>query len=343
MAATRAVAWRPTGLPATLAQMTPIVTTVSDAVLDKAAGLLRAGQLVAFPTETVYGLGASALDGVAVARIYEAKGRPRFNPLIVHVADRAAAEALALFGDEARRLAEQFWPGPLTLVLPRHRDAPIADLVTAGLETIALRVPSHPVAQALMQRAGVPVAAPSANRSGHVSATRAEHVAVDLGERVAMILDGGSTSRGIESTIVAVTAGHVRLLRPGAIPREAIGACLGRSLEQPASVDQAIGRPIAPGQLRQHYAPRARVRLGATSVGPSEALLAFGPDPLPTTGPMINLSPNGDLVEAAARLFSALRDLDATGADAIAVMAVPEHGLGEAIADRLQRAAVRDA
>ena len=314
------------------------LTAISERALDAAAAHLRAGRLVAFPTETVYGLGANACDGAAVAGIYAAKGRPRFNPLIVHVTSVAAAMCLAVFDDASERLAERFWPGPLTLVLPARPSNGIADLTTAGLDTIAIRVPSHPIALDLIARAGVPVAAPSANRSGHVSATTADHVRSDLGGDVAMILDGGATVHGLESTIVALLAGGAHLLRPGAVPREAIAAVLGRAVldgSRPATPDA----PIAPGQLASHYAPAARVRLDATDVQPGEALLAFGPNPLPATGPVFNLSPRGDLVEAAANLFTALRALDAAGAGAITAMPIPDTGLGEAINDRLRRAA----
>ncbi len=305
--------------------------------IEKAGRLIRAGRLVAFPTETVYGLGADATRGRAVAAIFAAKGRPRFNPLIVHVPDRAAAEALARMGPEARRLAEAFWPGPLTLVLPARPGNGIADLATAGLTTIALRVPSHPVALALLEAAGRPVAAPSANRSGHVSPTRAEHVLADLGDRIALILDAGPTPLGVESSVLDLTGDAPALLRPGAVPRAEIEAVLDAPLPSPSG--KAGKRPSSPGLLARHYAPRTPLRLDAHEVRPGEALLAFGPAPLPHEGPMINLSPAGDLTEAATRLFAALRSLDAEGARAIAVMPIPEAGLGEAINDRLRRAA----
>ena len=299
---------------------------------------LRAGRLVGMPTETVYGLAASARDATAVAGIFAAKGRPRFNPLIVHVADRQSAGAVADFTPTAARLADAFWPGPLTLVLPLRAGAGIADLVTAGLPTVAIRMPAHPVAVALLQAFGGPLAAPSANRSGHVSPTTAAHVVADLGGKVAVILDAGPTGVGLESTIVGLAGPEPLLLRPGGLPRGQIEAVLGRRL---ASVTSEDARPLAPGMLASHYAPAARLRLNAKEVLPGEALLAFGPS-LPASAEravaMHNLSPAGDLAEAATRLFAALRDLDAV-APAIAVMPVPEEGLGEAINDRLRRAA----
>lgn len=306
------------------------------ATISEAAEHLRGGRLVAFPTETVYGLGANACDSRAVARIYEAKGRPRFNPLIVHVADVDAARALCVFSPFALKLAGIFWPGPLTLVLRQRPDSPISPLVSAGLDTIAVRMPDHPVARQLLEASGLPVAAPSANRSGHVSATRAEHVASDLGSLVAMILDGGPTVHGLESTIVDASADEPELLRPGAITADTIFAATGRLIARGAGNAEA---PSASGQLESHYAPRAKVRLNATEVRPGEALLAFGGRTPPTAGPQINLSAHGDLIEAGANLFQALRALDASGASMIAVMPIPDEGLGEAINDRLRRAA----
>jgi len=307
-------------------------------MIEEAAGLLRDGKLVAFPTETVYGLGADATQGRAVAAIYEAKGRPRFNPLIAHVADIADAEAIAELSGTARRLAEAFWPGPLTLVLPHRPGSPIASLVTAGLDTIAVRIPSHPTAQRLLRATGRPVAAPSANRSGHVSATTAAHVAADLGARVAMILDDGPTAHGIESTILDLTArDEPVLLRPGAVTAEAIADVTGRvPLRRGHSSND---RPSSPGQLESHYAPALSVRLAAASPREGEAFLAFGPYAPTYDGPLLNLSPRGDLAEAAANLFAALRRLDRSGAKGLAVMPIPEHGLGVAINDRLRRAA----
>lgn len=312
----------------------------TDENLARAAALLRAGALVAFPTETVYGLGADATRDAAVARIFEAKGRPAFNPLISHVADMAMARRLARFDALAEALAAAFWPGPLTLVLPRAEASPVSLLATAGLDTVALRMPGHEVARALISRAGVPLAAPSANPSGQVSPTQAVHVAEGLGGQVDMILDAGPCRAGIESTIVAVDDGTARLLRPGAVPRGEIEAVTGplggRGPEE--------ARPAAPGMLASHYAPRARVRLDARAAQPGEALLAFGPSVPAHDGPVLNLSPAGDLREAAANLFAMLRALDRADVTGIAVMPIPREGLGEAINDRLARAAApRDA
>jgi L-threonylcarbamoyladenylate synthase len=313
-----------------------VVVEASETAIREAAGLLREGRLVAFPTETVYGLGADATNGRAVAAIFEAKGRPRFNPLIVHVASAAAAEQLAEMPSAARRLAGEFWPGPLTLVLKRRRDAPLSELVSAGLDTVAIRVPDHPIARKLLAAVERPLAAPSANKSGRVSATQAQHVAADLAASVAMILDGGPTAHGIESTVLDATGERIALLRPGAVPADVIETVLGAQLLRPGS-DAA--RPASPGQLESHYAPKASLRLDARDVREGEALLAFGPDAPETGGPAINLSPAGDLIEAAANLFAALRALDRSGAAAVAVMPIPEDGLGEAINDRLRRAA----
>jgi L-threonylcarbamoyladenylate synthase len=308
-----------------------------------ASETLRSGGLVAFPTETVYGLGADANNGEAVAKLYAAKGRPSFNPLIAHVTDLAAARKLAIFNKAAEQLAAAFWPGPLTLVLPRRADCPVSDLATAGLDSIALRVPDHPVAHDLLAAFGGPVVAPSANRSGHVSPTTAAHVQTDLEGRIDLIVDGGPTHVGVESTIVACLDGPA-LLRPGGVPRAAIEEILGQALAggdfAASSSDEEV--PLAPGMLASHYAPKATIRLDAQEVRDGEALLAFGPQ-LPTSAEnarkTLNLSPRGDLVEAAAHLFSHLRALDASGAHHIAVMPVPHEGLGEAINDRLIRAA----
>lgn len=313
-----------------------LIVPADENAISRAARLLREGRLIAFPTETVYGLGADAGNDVAVARIFEAKGRPRFNPLIVHVGSLAAAREIGEFGETAERLADAFWPGPLTLVVRKCAGARIGDLVTAGLDTIAIRMPRHSVAMSLLKAFGGPIAAPSANRSGHVSPTTAQHVDDDLGDRVAMILDGGTVEVGLESTIVDTTGLHPGLLRSGGLTREAIERALGLKLSQPAGADPSA--PTAPGMLESHYAPRARVRLDCRSVRPDEALLAFG-EPLPHAGVTINLSAAGDLVEAAANLFSTLRKLDASGVDVIAVMPIPAAGLGEAINDRLRRAA----
>ena len=301
-----------------------------------AAAALRAGRLVAFPTETVYGLGADATNGRAVAAIFEAKGRPRFNPLIVHVATTEAAAALGHLTASGRHLAAAFWPGPLTLVLAKRTDCAVAELATAGLDTIAVRVPAHPVAQALLQTAKVPIAAPSANRSGRVSPTTAAHVEADLGNRVAMILDGGATPLGLESTVVDVTGDAPVVLRLGAVTREDLSRVLGGSI---ALASEGSVTPASPGMLGRHYAPATKLRLGAGDVREGEALLAFGPDAPEHDGPTINLSASGDLVQAAANLFAALRVLDKSGAAGIAVMPIPDKGLGEAINDRLRRAA----
>lgn len=306
----------------------------------EAALCLAGGGLAAFPTETVYGLGADAANGEAVARLYAAKGRPAFNPLIAHVHDTDAAQRIAHFNNDARRLAAAFWPGPLTLVLPKRADCRICSLATAGLETVAVRVPDHPVAREILAAFGEAVVAPSANRSGHVSPTTAAHVMADLRGRIDLIVDGGATPVGVESTIVSCL-GETALLRPGGLPREEIEHALGHPLaatRQPETPADDV--PLAPGMLASHYAPRARLRLDATDLRPGEALLAFGPPPAHAGGMrVLNLSEKGDLVEAAANLFSHLRELDRAGASAIAVMPVPHHGLGEAINDRLRRAA----
>lgn len=314
----------------------PRIMPADAAGIDEAARLLRAGALVAFATETVYGLGADATDAEAVARIFAVKGRPRFNPLIAHLAAPGEAERHARMDAAARRLAEAFWPGPLTLVLPAAEGTPVSPLARAGLASIALRVPAHPVARALLSATGRPVAAPSANRSGRISPTRAAHVAGDLGADVALVLDAGPTGIGVESTIVACLGNAPALLRPGGLPREAIETVLGR----PLATREGKAAPLAPGMLASHYAPSAAVRLGAADLRPGEALLGFGPVPFATgDAPVVNLSESGDLVEAAARLFDALHQLDASGARTIAVMPVPEEGLGLAINDRLARAA----
>jgi L-threonylcarbamoyladenylate synthase len=306
-----------------------------------AARVLAAGGLVAFPTETVYGLGADATNGHAVARLYEAKGRPAFNPLIAHVVDRKAAQALARFNADAERLAAAFWPGPLTLVLPKAAGCPVTELATAGLDTIAVRVPDHEVARDILRAFGKPVVAPSANRSGHVSPTKAEHVQADLSGRIDLIIDGGATAVGVESTIVACLD-RPALLRPGGVPRAAIEGVLGQQFAGGPVEISGDDTPLAPGMLASHYAPRSRLRLDASHVEPDEALLAFGPAPpegAALSKQTLNLSTRGDLVEAAASLFAHLRALDAVGASFIAVMPIPMNGLGEAINDRLARAA----
>lgn len=308
----------------------------TDAIAE-AARLLREGALVAFPTETVYGLGANANSDRAVTGIFEAKGRPQFNPLIVHVTSLAEAQKLAHFNAPAMTLATKFWPGPLTLVLPRSTDCRVSWLATAGLETIAIRCPSHPVAQALLGKFGGPVAAPSANPSGTVSSTTAEHVAEGLGQAVAMVLDGGASAHGLESTIIGFDGDSPTMLRPGAISREDIEKLVG-PLSKASDHETA---PHSPGRLKRHYATSKPLRLDATHLSPNEALLAFGP-PLAGATITLNLSTNGDLSEAAGNLFAMLRTLDKSAATAIAVMPIPRYGLGEAINDRLERAAVRE-
>jgi L-threonylcarbamoyladenylate synthase len=300
----------------------------------RAAVLLREGRLVAFPTETVYGLGADARSEQAVASIFAAKGRPRFNPLIVHVRSLAAAQELGAFDARALRLAQGFWPGPLTLVLPRLATSGISWLATAGLETIAIRCPKHPTAQALLAAFDGPIAAPSANRSGTVTATTARHVWESLGAAVDLILDGGPTTHGLESTIIGLVGREATLLRPGAIARSEIEAIVGPL----AQGDDGVGAPHSPGRLRSHYATARPLRLNATRVDGDEALLAFGA-PIEGAKRVMNLSAAGDVAEAAANLFAMLRTLDTSDVSAIAVMPVPEHGLGEAINDRLKRAA----
>jgi L-threonylcarbamoyladenylate synthase len=296
------------------------VLPFSDNAIAEAARLILAGEPVAMPTETVYGLAADATNPEAVARIYEAKSRPSFNPLIVHVPDQAAAERIGQFTDEDRSLAECHWPGPLTLVVPLRADAGIASLVTAGLDTIAIRVPAHPAMQALLRTAGRPLAAPSANASGSISPTRAEHVVKSLGGRVPLVIDAGPTERGLESTIVAAHDGRLRLLRPGPIQIEAESTS-GETIE-------------APGQLASHYAPSKPLRLNAISAEEGEFLIGFG-----EIAGEASLSSSGDLIEAASRLFDLLHQADASHKPRIAVANIPEAGLGEAINDRLHRAA----
>lgn len=316
------------------------VVAPTAAAIEAAAELLRAGELIAFPTETVYGLGADAGNEAAVARIYATKQRPRFNPLIVHVADIAAAEPLVELDARARRLAQRFWPGPLTLVLPRRESAPLSLLASAGLDTVAIRAPRNAVAQELLRAAARPVAAPSANRSGRISPTLAEHVAIELGDQVAMVLDGGRCEIGVESTILDLSGDRPRLLRPGGVPAEQLEAVLGPLASSPGESQSA---PRAPGLLRRHYAPSRPLRLNATSARDGEAMLGFGPHAATGTdasAAVLNLSQRGDLVEAAANLFAMLRALDqAPGCTGIAVAPIPEHGLGVAINDRLRRAA----
>ncbi|WP_321342484.1 L-threonylcarbamoyladenylate synthase [Breoghania sp.] len=306
----------------------------------RAADTIVAGDLVAVPTETVYGLAADATNPLACAKIYAAKGRPSFNPLISHLADTEAARFHGVFDRRAEALAEAFWPGPLTLVLPRRAGSPICDLVTAGLDSVALRVPDSPVMQTLSQVTGRPLAAPSANRSGRISPTTAAAVEEDLGYAVPVILDTGPTRVGVESTIIALIDNEARLLRPGGIARKDAERVLGAPLAGPTGSQGDA--PAAPGMLLSHYAPRAKVRLNAESVAPGEAYLGFGPTPASIAeiaATSLNLSETADLAEAAAHLFSHLRALDAGGAPSIAVAPIPNTGLGEAINDRLTRAA----
>jgi L-threonylcarbamoyladenylate synthase len=310
----------------------------------EAAALLRGGELVAFPTETVYGLGGDARNGAAVAGIFAAKGRPQFNPLICHFHEADAAFEEVRADDRARELARRFWPGPLTLVLPRRPTCRVDLLAGAGLDTLAVRVPAHPLALDLLRLAGTPIAAPSANRSGGVSPTTAAHVRAGLSGRIAAVLDGGPCTVGVESTVLDLSAGGAALLRPGGVPVEAIEAAIGpvgRPL--PLAAAAATQSLRSPGMLLSHYAPSLPVRLEASAVDRDEALLAFGPSPLSGAGALWNLSPGGDVTEAARRLFAGLRWLDAEGQRLgllrIAAMPVPQAGLGAAIADRLARAA----
>ena len=309
----------------------------------EAARLLREGELVAFPTETVYGLGADARNGRAVAAVFEAKGRPHFNPLICHFPDAEAAFAEVLADDRARALAAAFWPGPLTLVLPRRAECRIDLLAGAGLDTLAVRVPAHPLALEMLRAASIPVAGPSANRSGAVSPTTADHVLEGLSGRIAAVLDGGACDVGVESTVLDLAMGGAALLRPGGVPVEAIEAVIGPvSRPLPISAAEKTRSLRSPGMMLSHYAPALPVRLKAADVAAHEALLAFGP-PLPGAGLVWQLSEGRDLREAAARLFAGLRWLDAEGAKLgltrIAAMPIPEAGLGAAINDRLARAA----
>jgi L-threonylcarbamoyladenylate synthase len=318
------------------------ILPAGEAAVAAAVRKLGNGGLVAFPTETVYGLGADAANAEAIARLYQAKGRPAFNPLIAHVSDRASAQRIAHFDATALALADAFWPGPLTLVLPKAQRCPVAELATAGLDTVAIRVPAHPVARDILRGFGGAVVAPSANLSGHVSPTTAAHVEGDLAGRIDLIVDGGPVEVGVESTIVGCFETPM-LLRPGGVPREAVERVLGRPLARPPEDPEAdSGQPLAPGMLASHYAPHTRVRLNAVNIAPGEALLAFGPlmpAGFDRAAVVMNLSERGDPIEAAAILFGYLRALDDKRALAIAVMSVPNDGLGEAINDRLTRAA----
>ncbi|WP_276718395.1 L-threonylcarbamoyladenylate synthase [Pseudooceanicola nitratireducens] len=298
--------------------------------LRSAAAILDRGGLVALPTETVYGLAGDATNDSAVAAIYQAKGRPSFNPLIVHVADASVAEGLVTVSPMAQRLADAFWPGPLTLVLPLRPDAGVSPLVTAGLTTLAVRVPEHPVAQGLLQVFGGGLAAPSANPSGRVSAVTADHVMTGLAGRIDAVLDGGPCSVGVESTIVGFDGDRAVILREGGVPAEALAEVLGHDPDR----RKEVGAITAPGQLASHYAPGGAVRINATKAQPGEVFIGFGPMDCD-----LNLSETGDLAEAAANLFRHFHQLDAEGAARIAVAPVPETGLGRAINDRLRRAA----
>ena len=315
--------------------MKDTIIEASKTAIDRAARLLRGGELVVFPTETVYGLGGDATSEAAVARIFAAKGRPRFNPLIVHVPGLAEAEPLAVFDERARDAVRRFWPGPLTLVLPRRESGGLSLLASAGLDTVALRAPAHPVAQQLLGAAGVPIAAPSANRSGRVSPTTAAHVAGELGARVALILDGGACPIGLESTILDLTGPVPMLLRPGGVTLETLQEVFG-AIATPAAGEHP---PRAPGSLPSHYAPSRPVRLDVREARSGEALLAFGPEAPPGFAAVLWLSRSGDPTEAAANLFASLRQLDRPDFTGIAVMPIPERGLGRAINDRLRRAA----
>jgi L-threonylcarbamoyladenylate synthase len=322
--------------------LTTLIWPANAAAVAAAARSLAEGGLVAFPTETVYGLGADAANPAAIARLYHAKGRPSFNPLIAHVRDLSAAQRFGHLDARAIALARAFWPGPLTLVVPKTNECMVADLATAGLDTVAIRVPAHPLAQEILRAFGGPVVAPSANLSGHVSPTTAAHVESDLMGRIDLIVDGGAVEVGVESTIIGCSDAPM-LLRPGGVPRVEIERVLGHALVQPPDADNDSGRPLAPGMLASHYAPRTRVRLNAERIEAGEALLAFGSPAVPgveAAAAVMNLSARGDLDEAAANLFGYLRALDARGARAIAVMPVPHRGLGEAINDRLRRAAI---
>ncbi|MCF8496447.1 MAG: threonylcarbamoyl-AMP synthase [Alphaproteobacteria bacterium] len=325
--------------------MTRLVAATPEHIAE-AAAILKRGGLVAFPTETVYGLGANALDGQAVARVYEAKGRPAFNPLIVHVPSARDAALHVHMNEDAQILADKFWPGPLTLILPRRKKSSVSDLAAAGLDTLAVRVPLHPVAQALLKESGIPLVAPSANASGKLSPTTPAHVADSLDDRVDMILAAGACPVGLESTVLDLSVGRPVILRPGAVTTEE----LSEALNVDVLAGEGSGIIKSPGQLLKHYAPETRLRLNAIDLEPGEALLAFGPirfmgirgggaaSSLP--GRMIrNLSESGDLHEAAANLFAMLKHLDRPEHKAIAVMSIPETGLGVAINDRLRRAA----
>lgn len=315
----------------------PQILHIDIAAVDNAVTLWRSGGLVAIPTETVYGLSADASNGLAVAKIFATKSRPQFNPLIVHVADIETAKRYVEWNQLADKLAMRFWPGPLTLVLKRSSNCPISELVSAGGDTLAIRIPSHPVTQQLLKAFGGGLAAPSANRSGRISPTTAAHVREEFGDTIT-IIDGGACEVGLESTVVDVSGAAPVILRPGSITR----AMVEEATSAAASVPLTASPPVlkSPGQLESHYAPSIPVRLNATEVEPDEALLAFGPSALAGAARTINLSARGDLIEAAANLFAAMRALDDATFTGIAVMPIPADGIGEAINDRLKRAAV---
>lgn len=322
-------------MPHSEAEIFRITEPTSDSVMSDAAALIRQGRLVAFPTETVYGIGADATSDHAVAAVFAAKQRPEFNPLIIHIASVDAVSALVDFSDLAARLAERFWPGALSLILPRRADCPVSLLAGAGLDTLALRVPDHGIAQALLAAAGRPIAAPSANLSGQISPTRAEHVAASLGSAVDLILDGGPCRLGIESTVIDLTGERPVLLRPGGVTREELEDAIG-PIE---AVSETSLKPSSPGMLASHYAPRVALRAGVRDIRAGEALLSFGRHELTGFAEERNLSPTGDLAEAAANLFVMMRALDRPEYTGIAAMTVPDQGLGRAINDRLERAA----
>lgn len=316
----------------------PETPYIDKSLVDKAVSLWRAGLLVAMPTETVYGLGADAENGEAVARIYAAKSRPQFNPLIVHVADVATAKRYVEWNDIAEQLAATFWPGAMTLVLKRRADCALSELVSAGGDTVGIRIPSHPFTHALLRAFGGGIAAPSANRSGRVSPTTAAHVASEFGDVLPLILDGGACEVGLESTVLDVSEGGIQILRPGSITRAMLVAALPLCTIYTPN-EKETGALKSPGQLASHYAPSIPVRLNASDISAGEALLAFGSDIPNGAKTTLNLSPSGNLIEAAANLFSYLRALDIPAHEAIAVMPIPNEGIGEAINDRLRRAA----
>ena len=307
------------------------IRSITDASIAEAAALLRAGELVSLPTETVYGLGANALDDTAVAKIYAAKNRPSFNPLIVHVPDVATARQYAQFNELAEHVAETLWPGPLSIVLPRTKACALSKLVSAGLDTVAVRIPASPHARRLFAVADIPVAAPSANKSNRLSPTEARHVADNFGEEVSLVLDGGPCTVGLESTVLDLSTDTPTLLRAGGTAQEALEAVIGRPLVRAGTDDHS---PKSPGMLSRHYAPRTPLRMNAPHAEDGEALLGFG-----AIDGTLNLSPSGDATEAAANLFRYLHELDAMNFTGIAVAPIPEEGLGHAINDRLRRAA----